>query len=91
MTFPNLKRPGRGGIKVYRVEEMEGDTIVAAHEAAAKTPFQAAENALGTQVTLRGDAQEWIRVVELTETPSTRLRPNFYEFKTIGRKRTSHN
>ncbi|CDX56161.1 hypothetical protein MPL3365_230074 [Mesorhizobium plurifarium] len=86
MTFANSGRPLRGGIKAYRVEEMDGDVIVATHAAEAKTPFQAAERALGTQVTLRGSGQKWVRVIELTDMPPTRLKPASYEFRTIGKK-----
>ena len=41
--------------------------------------------ALGVEVTLRGDAQRWIRVFEQTDKPPTRLRPGVFEFRAIGR------
>ncbi|TGQ12472.1 MULTISPECIES: hypothetical protein [unclassified Mesorhizobium] len=37
--------------------------------------FEAAQKALGAEVTLRGGAGKWVRVVELTDKPPTRLRP----------------
>jgi hypothetical protein len=86
MTPANPDVRLRGGTKAYRVEEIHGDMIIATHTAQAKTPFQAAEVALGMQVTLRGDADKWIRVIELTDMPTTRLRPLIYEFRAIGKK-----
>ena len=75
-------------MKTYRVEEMDGETIVAVHAAKAKTPFEAAENALGLKVTLRAGADRWIRVVDLTERPRPlRLRPATFEFKAVGQRK----
>ncbi|RTM00571.1 MAG: hypothetical protein EKK31_22765 [Hyphomicrobiales bacterium] len=75
-------------MKTYRVEEMEGETIVAVHAAEARTPFEAAERALGLKVTLRAGADRWVRVVDLTERPRpVRLRPATFEFKAIGRRK----
>lgn len=63
-------------MKAYRVEEIDGITVTASHNADGRTPFQAAERALGRRVTLRGAADElWIRVTELTDNRPTRLRP----------------
>lgn len=86
MSHANPDRGRVGGLKSYRVEEMDGDTIVATHTADAKTPFQAAERALGTRVTLRGGASKWIRVIDLTDMPTRRLRPAIYEYRAIGTK-----
>jgi hypothetical protein len=72
-------------MKAYRVDEMDGETATASHNVAAKAPFEAAREALGVEVTLRGDAQRWIRVVEQTDKPPTRLRPGVFEFRAIGR------
>ncbi|TPJ73600.1 hypothetical protein [Mesorhizobium sp. B2-6-2] len=73
---------------IYRVEEMDGEAVVAAHLAAAKTPFEAAEKALGQKVTLRAGADRWVRVVDLTERPRpVRLRPTTFEFKAIGQRK----
>jgi hypothetical protein len=75
-------------MKTYRVEEMNGETIVAVHAAEAKTPFEAAERALGLKVTLRAGADRWVRVVDLTARPRpVRLRPATFEFKAIGRRK----
>jgi len=75
-------------MKTYRVEEMDGETIVAVHAAEARTPFEAAERALGLKVTLRAGADRWVRVVDLTERPRlVRLRPATFEFKAIGRRK----
>jgi hypothetical protein len=49
-------------------------------------PFEAARMALGVEITLRGDADKWIRVVELTDRPPTRLRPGIFEFRPMGRR-----
>lgn len=68
-------------MKAYRVEEMDGLTIVASHNADGRTPFEAAEKALGRRVTLRGGADKWIRVTELTDNRPTRLRPGVFEYK----------
>jgi|GEM_PF-1463908 len=74
-------------MKTYRVEEIDGETIVAVHSAEAKTPFEAAEKALGLKVTLRAGANRWIRVVDLTQRPRpVRLRPETFEFKAIGQR-----
>ncbi|RUV90226.1 hypothetical protein EOA60_06800 [Mesorhizobium sp. M1A.F.Ca.IN.020.06.1.1] len=52
-------------MKVYRVEEMDGDSVVAHHVANANTPWVAAETATGSEVTnVRGDEQRWIRVTD---------------------------
>jgi hypothetical protein len=75
-------------MKTYRVEEIDGETIVAVHAAEAKTPFEAAERALGQKVTLRAGADRWVRVVDLTERPRpVRLRPTTFEFKAIGQRK----
>ena len=75
-------------MKIYRVEEIHGETIVAVHSAEAKTPFEVAEKALGLKVTLRADADRWVRVVDLTERPRpVRLRPATFEFKAIGQRK----
>ncbi|MBZ9986600.1 hypothetical protein LB572_05760 [Mesorhizobium sp. BH1-1-5] len=75
-------------MKTYRVEEIDGETIVAVHAAEAKTPFEAAERALGQKVTLRAGADRWVRVVDLTERPRpVRLRPTIFEFKAIGQRK----
>jgi len=75
-------------MKAYRVEEIDGETVVAVHAAEAKTPFEAAERALGQKVTLRAGAERWVRVVDLTERPRpVRLRPTTFEFKAIGQRK----
>jgi hypothetical protein len=75
-------------MKTYRVEEIDGETIVAVHATEAKTPFEAAERALGQKVTLRAGADRWVRVVDLTERPRpVRLRPTTFEFKAIGQRK----
>jgi len=75
-------------MKAYRVEEIDGETVVAVHAAEAKTPFEAAERALGQKVTLRAGADRWVRVVDLTERPRpVRLRPTTFEFKAIGQRK----
>ena len=75
-------------MKTYRVEEVDGETIVAVHAAEAKTPFEAAEKALGQKVTLRAGADRWVRVVDLTERlRPVRLRPSTFEFKAIGKRK----
>lgn len=74
-------------MRVYRVEEMDGETVLACHAVEAMAPFEAAQKVLGVQVTLRGDADnKWIRVVELTDKPPTRLRPGVFEFKVVGHR-----
>ena len=67
-------------MKTYRVEEMDGQTVFASHEAKAKTPFEAAEKALGLKVTLRGEATKWVRAVELIDNKPTRL----FEYRALG-------
>jgi hypothetical protein len=75
-------------MKAYRIEEIDGETVVAVHAAEAKTPFEAAEKALGQKVTLRAGADRWVRVVDLTERPRpVRLRPTTFEFKAIGQRK----
>ncbi|TIM66194.1 MAG: hypothetical protein E5Y52_15065 [Mesorhizobium sp.] len=50
-------------MNIYRVEEMNGDSVVAGRTIDANTPWVAAEMATGSEVTnLRGDEQRWIRV-----------------------------
>ncbi|TIR91391.1 MAG: hypothetical protein E5Y35_19040 [Mesorhizobium sp.] len=50
-------------MKVYRVEEMDGDSVVTSRTISANTPWVAAETATGSEVTnARGDEQRWIRV-----------------------------
>ena len=72
-------------MKAYRVEEMDGASLISTREVQAKTPFEAAEVALGVAVTLRGDADKWIRVVDLAaQQQPTRLRPASFEFKPAG-------
>ncbi len=73
-------------MRAYRVDEMDGETVLASHAVEAMAPFEAARNALGVEVTLRGDADKWIRVVELTDKPPTRLRPGVFEFRSVGRR-----
>ncbi|TIU96800.1 MAG: hypothetical protein E5W04_27610, partial [Mesorhizobium sp.] len=66
-------------MKVYRVEEMDGDSVVTSRTINANTPWVAAETATGSEVTdVRGDEQRWIRVTNeadglLTGTPSSDL------------------
>jgi len=75
-------------MKTYRVEEIDGEAVVAVHSAEAKTPFEAAEKALGLKVTLRAGADRWVRVVDLTERlRPVRLRPTTFEFKAIGQRK----
>ncbi|WP_027165836.1 hypothetical protein [Mesorhizobium sp. WSM3224] len=75
-------------MKTYRVEEIDGETVVAVHSVEAKTPFEAAEEALGLKVTLRAGAARWVRVIDLTERPRpARLRPATFEFKAIGQRK----
>ena len=75
-------------MKAYRVEEMNGDAVVATHAAEANTPFEAAEKALGLKVTLRAGADTWVRVIDLTERPHpVRLRPSTFEFRAIGNRK----
>jgi hypothetical protein len=71
--------------KAYRVEEMDGETVLASHAVEAMAPFEAARKALGVEVTLRAGADRWIRVVEMTDRPLTRLRPGVFEFRVVGR------
>ncbi|CDX59081.1 hypothetical protein MPL1032_250046 [Mesorhizobium plurifarium] len=73
-------------MRAYRVEEMDGETVLQSHAVEAMAPFEAARKALGVEVTLRGVADKWIRVVELTDKPPTRLRPGVFEFRAVGRK-----
>lgn len=73
-------------MRTYRVEEIDGASIVSTHEVDAKTPFEAAEIALGVAVTLRGNGDAWIRVVDLAaQKQPTRLRPASFEFKSVGK------
>jgi hypothetical protein len=74
-------RAGAHEMKAYRVEEMEGLTIVASHNADGRTPFEAAGKALGRRVTLRGSADKWIRVTEMTGNQPTRVPPGVFEYK----------
>ncbi|TPI12739.1 hypothetical protein FJW06_16250 [Mesorhizobium sp. B4-1-3] len=75
-------------MKTYRVEEMDGEAVVAVHSTEANTPFEAAEKALGQKVTLRAGADRWVRVVDFTERPRPlRLRPAVFEFRAIGRRK----
>ncbi|RWN01038.1 MAG: hypothetical protein EOR86_04070 [Mesorhizobium sp.] len=68
--MPAIPLPGvtgrieqRSHMKVYRVEEMDGDSVVTSHTINANTPWVAAETATGSEVTnFRGDEQRWIRV-----------------------------
>ncbi|RWL42103.1 MAG: hypothetical protein EOR60_27160 [Mesorhizobium sp.] len=73
-------------MRAYRVDEMDGETILASHAVEAMAAFEAAQKALGDEVTLRGGAGKWVRVVELTDKPPTRLRPGVFEFRIVGRK-----
>ena len=73
-------------MRAYRVDEMDGEIVLASHAVEAMAPYEAARKALGVEVTLRGDADKWIRVVELTDKPPTRLRPGVFEFKVVGRR-----
>lgn len=48
-----------------RVEEMDGDSVVARRTIKANTPWVAAETATGSEVTnTRGDEQRWVRVTD---------------------------
>jgi hypothetical protein len=51
-------------MKVYRVEEVENNTVRMTHVIEAFTPFQAAIKAIGREVTLRRDEPSWIKVTE---------------------------
>ncbi|TPL40191.1 hypothetical protein [Mesorhizobium sp. B2-4-6] len=73
-------------MRAYRVEELDG----ASHAVEAMAPFEAARKALGVEVTLRGDAAKWIRVVELTDKPPTRLRPGVFAFRVVGQFLPQH-
>jgi hypothetical protein len=68
-------------MKNYRVEEMDGKSIVSTFDAKGRTPFEAAEAALGQKVTLRGACCKWIRVTDLVVTLPTRFRPRYFEFR----------
>ena len=60
-------------MKVYRVEEMDNNTVRTTHVIEAFTPFQAAVRAIGREVRLRKDEPSWIRVTEtLTRAKQTR-------------------
>ena len=65
----------------YRVEELDGESIVSTCDVQGSTPFEAAEKALGHKVTLRGNASKWILVTDLVMTQPTRWRPRYFEFK----------
>ena len=73
-------------MRAYRVDEVDGETVLASHAVAAMAAFKAAQKALGAEVTLRGGAGKWIRVVELNDKPPTRLHPGVFEFRIVGRK-----
>ena len=51
-------------MKVYRVEELDSNTVRTTHVIEAFTPFQAAVKAIGREVRLRKDEANWIRVTE---------------------------
>ncbi|RWI98910.1 MAG: hypothetical protein E5X33_04545 [Mesorhizobium sp.] len=52
-------------MKACRVEEMDGDSVVARRTIKANTPWVAAEAATGSEVTnTRGDEQRWVRVTD---------------------------
>jgi hypothetical protein len=68
-------------MKNYRVEEMDGESIVSTREVQARVPFEAAEKALRHKVTLRGAASKWIRVIDLAVTKPTPFRPRYFEFR----------
>ena len=51
-------------MKVYRVEEVENNTVRMTHVIEAFTPFQAAIKAIGREVTLRRNEPSWIKVTE---------------------------
>ncbi|MGX5841551.1 hypothetical protein ACWGTI_12590 [Mesorhizobium sp. ArgA1] len=53
-----------GLMKVYRVEEIENNTVRVTHVIEAFAPFQAAAKAIGREVRLRKDERNWIRVTE---------------------------
>jgi ribosomal protein S16 len=60
-------------MKVYRVEEIEDNTVRTTQVIEEFTPFQAAMRATGREVTLRKDEPNWIRVTEmLTRARQTR-------------------
>ena len=67
-------------MKNYRVEKMDGEFIISTFDAKGRTPFEAAEKALGQKVTLRGACTKWIRVTDLAVTLPTRFRPRYFEF-----------
>jgi len=71
-------------MKTYRVEEMDGESIASTYDAQGRTPFEAAEKALGHRVTLRCNASKWIRVTDLSVTEPTRFRPRYFEYKRDG-------
>lgn len=68
-------------MKNYRVEEMDGESILSTCHAEGRTPFEAAEKALRQRVTLRGNCAKWIRVTDLVVTLPTRFRPRYFEFR----------
>lgn len=71
-------------MKAYRVDEIEGHSVLSSQTVEALAPYEAARKVLGVEVTLRSGAQKWVRVVELTDRPPTRLRPGVFEFKAVG-------
>jgi hypothetical protein len=48
----------------YHVEEMDGDSVTAAHIVNATTPLKAAREATEREVTLRTSEPVWIRVTD---------------------------
>ncbi|PWJ85546.1 hypothetical protein C8D77_12626 [Mesorhizobium loti] len=68
-------------MKNYRVEEMDGASILSTCDAQGRTPFEAAEKARGHRVTLRGSCAKWIRVTDLVVMLPTQLRPRYFEFR----------
>ncbi|MER8511452.1 hypothetical protein NKH47_00655 [Mesorhizobium sp. M1060] len=60
-------------MKVYRVEEIENNTVRTTQVIEAFTPFQAAVKVIGREVRLRKDEPSWIQVTEvLTRAKQTR-------------------
>lgn len=70
-------------MKIYRVETIDGDTVVNAYEARALTRLAAAK-ALGQPVTLRGNVAQWVRVTDLSGKPPARLRRTVFENRALG-------
>lgn len=72
-------------MKNCHIEEMDEESVVSTRDSIARTPFEAAQQALGHRITLRGDARKWIRVTDLVVTQPTRRRPRCFEFRKVGK------